>query len=230
MDRTKALAHLENILANTNALQNSTLNTGAVGSQQVTFSVAGTNTYNLGGLAGANALNHGADSLSVGSNNSSNTFSGDLVGTGNFNKTGTGALTFEGNLSGFTGTMTVQNGTLNLPSSGSLGGNLALTGGTLSSRGTVAGNTTLSGGTLLVNPTTPANLSTTGDLTLTNTINVAFAIAPVDDGAAVEVPWPTSVRSVRFFASAGTPSSSPAPRATSSPVATRASTSETPGS
>jgi autotransporter-associated beta strand protein len=51
---------------NLNALQNSTLDTGAAGSQRVTFTVAGNNTYNLGGLTGSDVVDVGGNTLGVG--------------------------------------------------------------------------------------------------------------------------------------------------------------------
>lgn len=50
-------------LGNVNALQNSKLNVSGAGT--VTFNVAGTNTYTLGGLTGNGSLNAGANSLNV---------------------------------------------------------------------------------------------------------------------------------------------------------------------
>ena len=58
-------------LGHVNALQNSTLDTGTTGAQTVAFAVAGTNTYNLGGLTGSDDLDLGANTLSVGANNAS---------------------------------------------------------------------------------------------------------------------------------------------------------------
>ncbi|MEQ1749940.1 MAG: autotransporter-associated beta strand repeat-containing protein, partial [Prosthecobacter sp.] len=58
-------------LGSVNALQNTTLDTGATGTQSVTFDVAGTNTYNVGGLKGTDALDIGGNTLSVGANNQS---------------------------------------------------------------------------------------------------------------------------------------------------------------
>ncbi len=85
-------------ISNVNALQNSTLDTGASGpAQSVSFTVTGDNTYNLGGLAGADALSIGANSISVGANNASTTFAGDLSATtGGLTKAGNGTLTFSG--------------------------------------------------------------------------------------------------------------------------------------
>jgi autotransporter-associated beta strand protein len=99
-------------LGNINALQNSTLDTGASGSQQVTFTVAGTNTYNAGGLKGADALAIGANSLSVGANGKSTTYAGALSGTGGgLTKVGGGILSLSG-ANTYTGGTNVSGGVL----------------------------------------------------------------------------------------------------------------------
>ncbi len=102
-------------LGNVNALQNSTLDTGTSGSQAVTFTVAGDNTYNLGGLQGSAALSLGANSLSVGGNNTNTTYSGELSGSGALSKAGSGTLTLSGaSANTLGGTTTVSGGTLKL--------------------------------------------------------------------------------------------------------------------
>jgi len=83
-------------LGNTLALQNSTLNTGAAGPQSVTFAVPGSNTYIVGALEGADGVAIGSNTLNVGSNNASTTFSGPISGTGNVVKTGAGTMTMTG--------------------------------------------------------------------------------------------------------------------------------------
>ena len=100
-------------LNNLNAIQNSTLDTGASGAQQVTFGVAGTNTYNIGGLQGADALAIGLNSVSIGSNDSSTTYSGVLSGSGDFTKIGAGNLILSGQ-STKTGNYNSNGGTLTL--------------------------------------------------------------------------------------------------------------------
>jgi fibronectin-binding autotransporter adhesin len=99
-------------IGNTGILRNSTLDTGAAGGQQVTFSVVGTNTYQLGGLKGSDDLSFGANTLRIGGNNQSNTFSGALVGTtGALVKTGSGIQTLTA-ASSYIGGTTVENGSL----------------------------------------------------------------------------------------------------------------------
>jgi hypothetical protein len=83
-------------LNNVNAIQNSTLDTGTSGSQLVSFGVTGTNTYNIGGLQGDDALAIGVNAINVGSNNSTTTYSGVISGSGNLTKLGTGNLTLSG--------------------------------------------------------------------------------------------------------------------------------------
>lgn len=117
-------------LGNVNALQNATLDTGAVGTQSVAFAVAGTNTYNVGGLKGTNALDIGGNTLSVGANNQSTEYSGGIAGTGgNLRKTGSGSLTLVG-ASSYSGTTEIQAGTLivgNGGATGDLGGTSGVT-------------------------------------------------------------------------------------------------------
>lgn len=173
-------------LGNVNALQNSTLDTTTLsGSKAVTFTVTGTNTYNLGGLAGADALALGANTVSVGSNNQSTSYTGVISGTGGLTKVGTGTLTLAGTNT-FTGKTIINNGKLSLSNENNLGANpgastadqLTLNGGTLLStasftindgnRGVTLGT---SGGTFETDTGTTLTLSRaiagTGNLTKT---------------------------------------------------------------
>ncbi len=79
-------------LGNVNALQNSTLVAGG----SLTFTAAGTNTYNIGSLRSSGNIAIGANSLSVGANNLAHTYSGVISGTGGFTKTGTAVLNISG--------------------------------------------------------------------------------------------------------------------------------------
>ncbi|MEQ1852185.1 MAG: autotransporter-associated beta strand repeat-containing protein [Chthoniobacteraceae bacterium] len=134
-------------LGNVNALQNSTLNTGVSGTQAVTFTVAGTNTYNLGGLTGADAIANGGNTISVGANNADTTYSGGVSGTGGLTKVGTGTLTLS-NVNSRSGVTTLREGTLSTNSVKNFGGsasnaaaNLVFDGGTLRYTGSTASST-----------------------------------------------------------------------------------------
>ncbi|MGB3118138.1 MAG: autotransporter-associated beta strand repeat-containing protein, partial [Verrucomicrobiales bacterium] len=131
-------------LANTGILRNSTLDTGASGAQQVTFTVVGTNTYQLGGLKGSDNLALGVNSINVGSNTQSTTFSGAITGSGGLTKVGTGILTTEG-ASTYSGTTTVSEGVLLV--NGSHTGGAAYTvdsGATLGGTGSTSAAVTIS--------------------------------------------------------------------------------------
>jgi autotransporter-associated beta strand protein len=83
-------------LANVSALQNSTLDLATADTGAIGLIVAGTNTYTFGGLQGSRNLAFGANSLSIGGNNASTTYSGALSGSGGLTKAGTGSLTLSG--------------------------------------------------------------------------------------------------------------------------------------
>ena len=130
-------------MANVNALQSATLDMAAGDLGSVEFTVAGANTYSLGGLQGARSLAFGGNSLSVGGNNQSTTYSGNLSGSGLLTKVGNGTLTLSGSNSASGGT-TVSAGGLRL--NGSIAGGLNVaSGGSLSGTGTVTGNATIAG-------------------------------------------------------------------------------------
>jgi fibronectin-binding autotransporter adhesin len=110
----------------------STLDMNTADAGTVSFTVAGTQTYNLGGLKGDRDLALGANSIDVGANNQSTTYAGDLSGTGGVGKVGTGTLTLSGTNS-YSGGTTIAGGTLALGSADALGssGTIAFNGGTL---------------------------------------------------------------------------------------------------
>jgi autotransporter-associated beta strand protein len=123
------------------ALAGSTLDTSGAGSFALT--AAGTNTYVLGGLKGSKAFAMGANSLEVGGNGQSTTYSGILSGSGGFSKVGAGTLTLSGSNSS-TGLTSVNAGGLKL--NGSIAGGLNVAAiAALSGTGTVGGSATIAG-------------------------------------------------------------------------------------
>ncbi len=82
-------------VANANALQFSTLNTGTAAGSQVVIN----QSSNIGGLAGSRDINVGSNghTLTIGGNNENTVYSGSLIGTNlSIVKTGTGTLAFTG--------------------------------------------------------------------------------------------------------------------------------------
>ena len=171
-------------IANPLALQNSTLN---YLTQSGTFSFGTLTAATLGGLRGnhnlalTNTSATPAVALTIGGNNQSTTYSGNLSGTGSLTKVGTGTLTLQGS-SNYTGATTVNGGKLQLNSGGSIngssaynilagtfdtGGSLALTGSqSISGGGMVLGAVSLASGTI-----TPGNPGTIGILSLNPSIS-----------------------------------------------------------
>ena len=87
-------------LAHVDALRNANLYVyGTSASKQVTFGLAGTNSYNIEqiGAGAGGSLAIGGNTLRVGANGSNSTFSGSISGTGgNVTKVGSGSLTLSG--------------------------------------------------------------------------------------------------------------------------------------
>jgi fibronectin-binding autotransporter adhesin len=164
-------------LANVNALSASTLVHNNSDST-IQFSVAGTNTYNLGGLEGANQdVNIAMDNntLSIGANNRNTSYIG-VLSDGAITKVGNGTLTFAGNNT-YTGGTTITSGTLalgNNTTGGSVTGDITNNANLVFNRsndydyfGVVSGNGTLTqagNGTL----TLGANQTYTGSTTVTS--------------------------------------------------------------
>ncbi|MDP3851842.1 MAG: autotransporter-associated beta strand repeat-containing protein, partial [Luteolibacter sp.] len=100
-------------LSHANALQSSTLDTGASGEQSVVLTMPEGTVYNLAGLQGSDDLDMAVSNLSIGQSSLDTTFSGALKGAfGNqLIKVGGGVLTLAGP-STYTGNTTVNEGTL----------------------------------------------------------------------------------------------------------------------
>ncbi|MBH3428224.1 autotransporter-associated beta strand repeat-containing protein [Pseudomonas alkylphenolica] len=94
--------------------------------------------FSIGSLAGSGSVRTGVSTLTVGGDNTTTTFSGDLSGTGNLSKTGSGTLSLIGTKT-YTGTTSINAGTLYLS------GSLASSQVSVNSGGTLRGNGTLSG-------------------------------------------------------------------------------------
>ncbi|MGN6643738.1 MAG: beta strand repeat-containing protein, partial [Verrucomicrobiota bacterium] len=168
-------------LKNVNALKNSTLDTDVADTQkQVTFAVAGNNTYNLGGLKGSDDLAIDANTISVGANNADTTFAGSISGMGGrLTKVGNGTLTLSGTNS-FTGDTLINAGALALGAAGSIANtsNINVSSGAVLNVAAVSGGFTLGAvqtlrgngavnGAMFVNGTLAPGMSI-GRLTLSN--------------------------------------------------------------
>lgn len=130
-------------LGHVDALQNSTLNTSDT--NKVTLTAAGTNTYNLGGLAGSGSITIGANSLRVGSNDETTTYTGVLYGTGGLIKVGAGTLNLtSSNVSSFSGDTRIEGGMIVLADKDALQNSTLDTGPV----GTQSANLTLGEGTV----------------------------------------------------------------------------------
>ena len=162
-------------LDHVNALQNATLDTGTSGAQAVTFNLVGANTYNLGGLQGADALAIGNNTISVGANNASTTFSAVISGTGgNLTKVGSGTLTLSGSNS-YTGATNVSAGALLLSSAGSIAAGSAVivqSAAAIGGDGTINGNLTLDSGAKFVFDLNNTPLTVGGTFALDSTFGV----------------------------------------------------------
>ena len=104
----------------------------------------------IGSIEGDGVLSLGANNLTVGSNNLSTTFSGQIFGyPGSFIKVGAGTLVLAGFGSSYTGGTTIKGGKLvvnNMIGSGTGTGAVQVNAGTLGGRGTIAGAVTVGTG------------------------------------------------------------------------------------
>jgi autotransporter-associated beta strand protein len=102
----------------------------------------------IGSLSGTGSVLLGANTLTIGSNNQSTTFSGVIQDSGGLSKTGTGTLTLTA-ANTYSGATTVSAGTLiasNTSGSATGGGAVNVNAGTLGGSGIIAGATTIGTG------------------------------------------------------------------------------------
>jgi autotransporter-associated beta strand protein len=123
----------------------------------------------IGSLSGKGSVLLGANTLTVGSNNQSTTFSGVIQGGGGLTKAGTGTLTLTG-ANTYAGVTTVNAGVLraaNKTGSATGTGAVNLNAGTLGGKGTVTGPTTIgtgSGAGAFLAPSVASNKPTTSTI------------------------------------------------------------------
>ena len=104
-----------------------------------------------GSFQGSGTLNMGANMILMGKDNTNQTFSGNIIGSGIIHKLGTGTLTLTGDLSAFTGTINVEGGQVILNSTTTFGGTLVNYGILdFKSNSTVTGSITNNGGAVIV--------------------------------------------------------------------------------
>lgn len=166
---------------NLNALQNSTLDTGAASSTKAVILSPVIGTYNIGGLQGADDLDISVSNISVGANNATTTYSGAIISAfnGNVTKVGTGTLTLSG-ANTYGGDTTVSAGVLQVGNAGAgqtgYGAVSVASGAQMIGTGTVQGASfTLASGATLRGGDTVAS-SSHGTLTFTPVGVGAYAL------------------------------------------------------
>ncbi|MBU3666595.1 MAG: hypothetical protein FGM15_12075 [Chthoniobacterales bacterium] len=160
------------------ALQNSTLNLDAADAGTVT--AIGQNST-LGGLSGSRNLNMFTRTLSIGNNNASTTYSGQLS-NGALTKIGTGTLTLTGSNS-YTGSTTLNGGTLRVQHLGALGSG-AITQSSGASTLVIDTTGTLTNTMSIYNIATLQTVTLSGAKTLNNaTYDIAANTTTTESGA-----------------------------------------------
>jgi len=145
---TRAVAGTLNF-GNVDAVAASTLDMNAADAGSVGFTLSN-QTYNVGGLQGSRDLAVGNNnSLSVGANSASTTYSGAMSGSGGLTEVGTGTMNLSG-ANAYTGATNVASGTLLVNGSinSSVGGVTVQSGATLGGAGSVGGATTFLNGSM----------------------------------------------------------------------------------
>ena len=159
---TRALAGTLN-LGHANALEYSTLDMNSANSGTVALTQSG-QTYNVAGLQGSRDLAIGSNALSVGANNNSTTYSGNLSGTGGVSKVGNGTLNLSGT-NAYTGTTDVAAGKLLVNGSTAGGAVTVQNSASLGGTGTLNGSTTFLSGSIHTPGNSPGLQTFTSGLT-----------------------------------------------------------------
>ncbi len=173
-------------LGNPLALQNSTLDTSGGGALSFGALTAAT----FGGLTGPGQLSTANSTsnplaLSVGSNDSSTTYSGVLSGAGSLTKTGSGILTVTGSNT-YTGPTAINQGAMIV--NGSLASPVTVnSGGVLSGTGSV-GSVTVNAGGQLAPGNAPGTLNVGGPLTLATSAVMDYELGSLGDSDEVLMP------------------------------------------
>lgn len=176
-------------LADVNALQNATLDTGVAGAQSVSLAVAGANTYTVAGLAGSDDLALGSNSLTVSGNARTAAYAGGLSGSAVLTKLGSGTQTLSGSNSHSGGTV-LSGGRLNVNHASALGtGNFTIgngvvfantSGSPIVNQGnnalTIGGTATFAAGTLDLG-TGPATLASTSRLIVESPLTIGGVVS-----------------------------------------------------
>ncbi len=196
-------------LANTLALQNSTLASGTI----VFDSSVSSHAFTFGGVKGGtnialqdNAGSPNAVALTVGNNNQSTAYTGRFSGAGSLTKVGSGTLTLSGTNT-YTGVTNVNNGTLTVNNStgsgtgtgqvtvasgatlngtGSISGNVIVS-GSLSGSLTLNGNATINGGATAAATAFNGNITANGSITSSVSVLSGMAISGSGSVAGVTV-------------------------------------------
>ncbi|MBW7968290.1 autotransporter domain-containing protein [Bradyrhizobium sp. BR 10289] len=130
------------------------------------YSTSGGATYgSLAGVAGTQA-DVGGFTLTVGGDNSDSIFAGAIIGTGNFVKTGSGTMLLSGNSGTYTGTTTVNGGTLMVNGSLAASAVTVNDGGSLNGSGTLGATQVNSGGLLAPGSFAPGTSMTLASLAM----------------------------------------------------------------
>jgi len=139
---------------------------------------AATDAQQIGSLAGAGTLKLGSNSLNIGADHSSTTFSGSIDGTGGLTKTGTGTLTLAGGNT-FSGNTAVNGGSLVMASGSSLASSqvTVASGASLGGSGSLTGSVTVaSGATLAPGASNGMGSLTVGSLNMAQGSTLAVAL------------------------------------------------------